>query len=102
GVGPRVHRDPGALVKATAPEVAGVDEGGAGGIELRHEGVAGAAEGRLKTVLRRREVGGEGPTRHVGVTCSVHGDPGALVTATTPGEGGIDEVGAGGIKLRHE
>src|SRR5205814_9247045 len=70
GVAGRVHRDAVASVAATAAEVGGVDESGAGGIELRHEGVAStehtASEGRLERPRCRRKVAGYGLARHVG------------------------------------
>src|SRR2546428_2048492 len=45
GITRRVHGNAEAAVIAAAAEVGGVDEGGAGGIELRHERVEGAAAG---------------------------------------------------------
>src|SRR5439155_7538601 len=59
GVAQGVHGDPEASVKASAPEEGRVEEGGASGIELRHEGVAAAAaEGALEGRCRRGEDGG--------------------------------------------
>src|SRR5207245_9010945 len=66
-VASRIHGDPVALVRTSAPEVGRVEEGGAGGIELRHEGVDEAAGGGLEGLRRRREVGGKGQAYHVGV-----------------------------------
>src|SRR5439155_24364197 len=97
-----VHRDAVATITTTAPEVGGVDEGGARGVELRHEGIEEAAEGRLEGPQRRREVDGEGVTRHVGVAGGVHGDAAALVTPTAPDVGGGGKGGAGVDERRGE
>src|SRR5207245_5298259 len=94
--------------RRAAAEVGGVDEGGAGGIELRHEGVATtehiASEGRLERPRRSRKVAGASSARHVGVARGVHGDACAIVAdgATAAEVGGVDKGGAGGIQLRHE
>ena len=106
GVARAVHGDALATVVTAAPEEGGVDEGGAGGIELRREGGAtvyrtAIAEG-LEGPGCRREVGGSGAPRHVGVARAVHGDAVAEVIATPAEVGGVDEGGAGGIEFRHE
>src|SRR5438093_13074552 len=44
GVAGGVHGDPQALIVVIAPKVGGVDEGGASGIELRHESVVAGEE----------------------------------------------------------
>ena len=101
GVLGRVDGDPQAPVTATAAEVGGVDEGRAGGIELRDEGVA--ATGRLEGPWGRREVAGVGPPGHVGVAVGVHRDPeGLLIKAVAAKVGGVDQSRTGGIELRHE
>src|SRR5439155_1156585 len=97
-----VHGDTEAVVDTTPAQVGGVDEEGAGGIELGHEGVFGAAEGGLEGAGGRGEVGGKGNPRHVGVAAGVHGDAEALVNVTPAEVGGVDEPSAGGIELGHE
>ena len=72
GVARPVHGDAAAL--AIIPEVGGIGEGGAGGVELRHEGDETAARGRLEGPRRRREVGGYGDARDVGAARTVHSD----------------------------
>src|SRR5205807_5557415 len=87
----------------TPTQVGGVDEGGAQGIELRHEDVGLAApEGGLESSRGRREVSRRGDTYHVGVARGVQGDPRATVIATSAEEGGVDEGGASGIQLHDE
>src|SRR5439155_688762 len=102
GVAAGVHGDAEAVVNVTPAEVGGVDEHGAGGIELGHEGVFGAAEGGLEGAGGRGEGGGIGEARHVGVAEGVHGDAEAVVNATPAEVGGVDEPGAGGIELGYE
>src|SRR5439155_12837492 len=89
-----VHGDAEAVVNATPAEVGGVDEPGAGGIELGHEGVFGAAEGGLEGAGGRGEVGRAGEARHVGVAEGVHGDAEAVVNATPAQVGGVDQHSA--------
>src|SRR5206468_113636 len=91
GVAEGVHGDAEAVVNATPAEVGGVDEPGAGGIELGHERVFGAAEGGLEGAGGRGEVGGTSEARHVGVAEGVHGDAEAVVNAAPAEVGGVDE-----------
>src|SRR5207302_781304 len=76
-VPPAVHDDRAAEVVAGAGEIGGVDEGGAVGIEHRHEGVIEALV--ALEALHRWEVGGAGETRYVGVARAVYGDAPAFV-----------------------
>ena len=84
------------------PEVGGVDQGGARRVQLRHEGVEAAAEGRLKGAGRGREVGGTSAARYVGVAGGVHRDAGAIIIARAAEVGGVDQGGARRVQLRHE
>src|SRR5205809_7849566 len=87
----------------TPTQVGGVDEGGAQGVDLRHEDVGLAApEGSLESPRGRREVSRRGGAYHVGVARGVQGDPEARFKATAPEVGGVDESGAHGIELRYE
>ena len=64
-------------VTGSAPEVGGVEEEGAGGIEHTHEDVVVHPAGTvipLDAVRRRWEVGGLGVPCYVGVAPAVHGD----------------------------
>src|SRR5437762_9555125 len=93
------------MVTGNAPEVGGIDEGGAQRIELRHEGIGvvqAAALEPLKSPRGRREGTGAGLSCHVGVAGGVHGDPQALIIVIAPKVGGVDEGGAGGSELRYE
>src|SRR6267143_1430430 len=99
-----VHRDGEAPpLTAASPEIGGIEEGGAGGVELRYEGVAAAGERGLEGSRGDREVGRGGAARHVGVAEAVHRDAEAAALTPAPAEiGGIDECGAGGVELRYE
>ena len=72
------------------------------GTQLRHEGIAAAAVGRLIGAGRGREVGGISEARHVGVAGGVHGDAIATVIARAAEVGGVDQCGARRVQLRHE
>src|SRR5207249_9812117 len=89
-------------VSAAASEVSGVDEGGAVGGELRHGGVAEAAQGGLEGPRGGREVGGLSCPRHVGVALSIHCYSWAAVGPAAPEVGGVDERRASRVELRHE
>src|SRR6266571_7779202 len=88
----------------TAAEVGGVDQSGAGGIELRDKGVAATttAERWLEGAQGRREIGGTGGPADVGVPGSIHGNGDTIVISTAAQVGGVDQSGAGGIELRDE
>src|SRR5438552_18830170 len=87
----------------TPTQVGGVDEGGAQGVDLRHEDMGLAApEGGLESPRGRREVSRRGGSYHVGVARGVQGDPIAEVIATSAEEGGVDEGGPPGIELHDE
>src|SRR5439155_12254291 len=91
GVAGRVDRDAMATVTPSPAEVGGVDGGRAGGIELRHEGIAGALlEGGLEGP-HGRKVERVGEPCHVGVAGGVHGDAAALVKPVPAEIGGIRE-----------
>src|SRR6266480_5031312 len=79
-----VHGDALAPVVAAAPEVGGVDEAGAAGIELRHEDVDGTPGGRLGGPRRRWEVLGESGTCHIAAARIVYYDPVALIGVAAP------------------
>src|SRR5207247_3980729 len=87
----------------TPTQVGGVDEGGAQGVDLRHEDMGLAApEGGLESPRSRREVSRRGGAYHVGVARGVQGDPRATVFATSAEIGGVDEGGPSGIQLHDE
>src|SRR5438093_12877253 len=87
----------------TPTQVGGVDEGGAQGVDLRHEDMGLAApEGGLESPRGRREVSRRGGSYHVGVAGGVQGDSIGDVIATSAEVGGVDEGGARGIELRDE
>ena len=92
---------PVAVVSRVAAEVGGVDEGGAGRVQLGHEGVAAARVGGLERI-GGGEVGRIGVARDVGVSGGVHGDAVAAVVAAAAEVGGVDEGGAGRVQLGHE
>ena len=104
GVAHGVHGNGSAPGRVISTEVGRVDEGGAGGIEFRHEAGAATWAGAagLEGPRRRREVGGDGEPRHVSVAQSVHGDPARPVQGTPPDVGGVGESRASGSKLRHK
>src|SRR5437016_6708128 len=87
----RVHGNPGSIVKVTAPQVGGVEEGGAGGVQLRHEGVGKADQTVPEGACGCREVRRISVTCHVGIASRVNGDA-ATPVAVTPAEvGGVGE-----------
>ena len=87
----------------TPTQVGGVDEGGAQGVDLRHEDMGLAApEGGLESPRGRREVSRRGGSYHVGVARGVQGDPIGNVIATSAEKGGVDEGGPRGIQLHDE
>src|SRR5207249_8277079 len=77
----RVYRDAGALVEATAAEVGGVDEPGAGRVHLGHEDVKAAAGGGLDRI-HGREDDRCGYARNVGFEGCSHRDAGTGSIAT--------------------
>src|SRR6267143_2069011 len=87
-----VHRDGEAPpLTAASPEIGGIEEGGAGGVELRYEGVAAAGERGLEGPQVGREVGRAGAARHIGVAESVHRDAPTLITPATAKVRGVGE-----------
>src|SRR5437899_12458160 len=87
----------------TPTQVGGVDEGGAQGVDLRHEDMDLAApEGGLESPRGRREVSRRGGSYHVGVARGVQGDPIGNVIATSAEKGGVDEGGPRGSQLHDE
>ncbi len=109
GVAAAVHGDAVALVGTAAAEVGRVEEGGAGRIHLRHEGIAEGVDRGLDRV-RRGEVGRKGASRDIGVAAAVHGDAAdgqteaaeAVFEIAAAEVGRVEEGGAGRIHLRHE
>src|SRR5437879_3410376 len=98
-----VHGDAAALVIATSAEVGGVDQPGARRIQLRHEGVVGAAAvTRLKRPWDRGEVGRSGMARDIGIAQAVQGDAKSEVIVTAPEKGGIDKPSPKGIQFCYE
>src|SRR3970282_799769 len=103
-------------VRIAASQIGRVDEGGAGGIELRHEGVSvggqrvpdGGLEpprGGGKVLIYRRctgIVGGCGRSCNIGVASTIHRDAVTDVHIAPAEVGGVDEGGAGGIERGHE
>ena len=90
-----VYGDAETKVKSIPAEVSGIDERGAGGIQLYHEGVnvkGGAAEEWLEGSVSNREVGGASIARHVRVAFGVHGYPPAGISRAAAAEvGGVSE-----------
>src|SRR3989442_6399588 len=81
GVAEAVHRDGDALLEIAAAdlngapaEIGGIEEGGAGGVELRYEGGDVADERGLEGSHGDREVGRGGGARHVSGTEAGHRD----------------------------
>src|SRR5262249_37756786 len=100
GVAGAIYGNSATTVRPTAAEIGRVNERGTGWIKLRHEGVIVAAtKGRLKRSGRCREAC-TGNARYVGVADRVHRDAGDLLTGAQIG--GVDEVRAVEVKLRHE
>src|SRR2546425_912096 len=87
----------------TPAQVGGENEGGAQGVDLRHEdmGLAGP-EGGLESSRGRREVSRRRGSYHVGVARGVQGDSIGDVIATSAEKGGVDEGGPRGIQLHDE
>src|SRR5208337_2585428 len=92
GISGGINGDAVAIIPAAAAQVGGVDQGRAGGIQLRHERSViphGLVE-RLKRV-RGGEVGRISPTCHVGVAGGIDGDAVAFVITTAAQVGGVDQ-----------
>src|SRR5439155_30689 len=96
-----IHGNGVPLIGAAAAEVGGVDKRRARGVELRHESVR-EVKGGLEGARGGGEVRREGPTRHVRAAGGIHGNAVGRVTAAAAEVGGVDQGGAGRIKLRHE
>src|SRR5439155_21390966 len=87
----------------TPTQVGGVDEGGAQGVDLRHEDMGLAApEGGLESPRGRREVSRGGGSYHVRVARGVQGDPIGDVIVTSAEKGGVEEGGPRGMQLHDE
>ena len=89
-----VDRDPVSLIDAdAAAKVGGVDERGAGRVQLRHERVAVAAIAHVEGARGRREVRGRGKARDVRAAGAVDRDrlP-LLIERSATEEGRIDEA----------
>src|SRR5262249_41901505 len=101
--GGRVHGQGQAIVIATAAEVGGEDQGAAGRVQPRHDGIReGAAGGGVERV-GGREVGGNGLPRDQGVAGGgVHGQGLAPVLAAAAEVGGVDQGAASRVQPRHE
>src|SRR5207253_7046077 len=98
-----VHRDAVALIGAAAADVAAVDERGAGGVDLRHEGVLAAVVGQVRPDGHgKRGLRGGGRSRDVRVARAVHRDGIADVAAAAADKAAVVERGAGSAELRHE
>src|SRR2546425_477977 len=95
GMATGTDRDTQALVIGTAAEVGGVDQPGARGIQLRHEGVDSAAGSLLEGTGGRREVGREGGARHVSMATGIDRDAKALVIAAAAEVAGVKQRRAG-------
>ncbi len=89
-------------LRAAAPQVGGIDQRGARGIQHRHESIRGATAKAGLSGMARREVGGCGYARHVGVAGGVHGDAGAVVGVAATQISRIDQRGAVRLELRDE
>ena len=87
-----------------AAQVGGVDQGRAGGIQLRHKRVAvgqgTVTAGGLERVTVGKSV--EGQPRHVGVAGGIDGDAVATSSPAAAQVGGVDQGRAGGIQLGHK
>src|SRR5262249_24991971 len=102
GVAGAIHRDAVADVVAAAAQVGGVDQGGARRVQLGHEGVHAAVQGRLEGAGGGGEVGGGGAAGEVGVARPVYRDGVALGAAAAAQVGGVQQGAARGIELAHE
>src|SRR5437588_12209459 len=81
-----VDRDALSLANLTAAAGSRLDVRAPRGSELAHEGIVGAAKGRLEG-MGGREVGRGGLPRHIGLALAVHRDAIAQVIPTAPEEG---------------
>src|SRR5262249_52015127 len=104
GIAGRVDRDAGATVEATTTQIGGVDQGRAGRIQLRHEGVREYAtpESLLEGAGGGGKVGAVGWPGYVGIAGRVYRDAGGKVEAAAAQVGGVDQARAGRIQLCHE
>src|SRR5207302_5012500 len=99
----------------SAAKVSGVNQGGARGIELRHEGVGALAhatavkatgpanpllDAGLKGPCSGWKIGRAGSARDVGVAVGVHCDARSITAVAKIG--GVDERGASRIEFHHE
>src|SRR5205823_5160686 len=91
GVAGSIDGDAGSEVVTAAAEIGGVAQGRAGGVELRDEGVEGAAEARLESARGCSEVARSGGARHVGAAVGIHGDAEAQILVAAAEEGGVDQ-----------
>src|SRR5207302_298452 len=87
GVATGIHGDPETPVIGVAAEVSGIDEGGAGGIELGDEGAAPA--GRLEGSRCRGEVKAGCKACYVSVAGGIHCDPETELAGTGTEVGGV-------------
>ena len=90
------------MVVAAAAEVGGVDQGRAGGVELRHEGVEPPPLSVAWKGVLGREVRRTGLARDVGVARRVDGDAAGRHRAAAAEVGGVDEAVPVGVQLGDE
>jgi hypothetical protein len=103
GVAGAVHLDVATFVGIVSAQMRGVDEPGAGRVQLRDESVFDPAAIRwLERARGRWEVGRLVPAGEVRVACGVDRDPASLVESATPHVRRVDERGAGRVELGSE
>jgi hypothetical protein len=87
---------------AASAQVGGVAERGAARVQLRHEGIAIAIEGRVEGARGRREVRRVREPGHVGAAGAVERDGGAVVGGASAQVGGVEEGVAALVEPGHE
>ena len=97
-----IHRDAVRCVVGHGAQAGGVDEGAAGGVELRHESVFHRPAGRIEGAGRHREVVRSGHACHVGAAAAIQRDAPRLVVAAPPEVGAVNQTAAGGIEFGDE
>src|SRR5207247_1065398 len=104
GVACAVEREAVAVVAAASAQKAGIEEGGAARVKLRHERVITAVVGRVEGASGRREVRGTRAPGEVGAAGSINREGVALVAAASASAqvGGVAEGGPARVDLRHE
>ena len=96
-----IHRDAIGRVITRPAQVGGVNQVGAGGVELGHDGVTESSQRGLNGV-GYREIPRGGPTADGGVGGGIDGDAGAKVGAAPAKVGRVNQRHAVGAELAHK